>query len=124
MSSLHTYLGELLPAIANTKFFPASCLSRIALAKSLAIYSAPSSVVSNMSVCNFSSLVRSGEFDRILVRPQNEILQVLGSRFELTRAGRLLQAVVMFVYGILESEIAWDPLKILTVILRRGKPII
>ena len=30
--------------------------------------------------------------------------------------GRLLQAVVMFVYGILESEIAWDPLKILTVI--------
>ncbi len=65
---------------------------------------------------SFSSLVRSGEFDRILVRPQNEILQVLGSRFELTRAGRLLQAVVMFVYGILESEIAWDPLKILTVI--------
>ena len=47
---------------------------------------------------SFSSLVRSGEFDRILVRPQNEILQVLGSRFELTRAGRLLQAVVMFVY--------------------------
>ena len=65
---------------------------------------------------SFSSLVRSGEFDRILVRPQNEILQVLGSRFELTRAGRLLQAVVMFVYGISESEIAWDPLKILTVI--------
>ena len=27
---------------------------------------------------SFSSLVRSGEFDRILVRPQNEILQVLG----------------------------------------------
>ena len=37
----------------------------------------------------FSGLVRSGEFDRVLVRPQGEILQVLGSRFELTRLGRI-----------------------------------
>ena len=36
----------------------------------------------------FSGMVRSGEFDRVLVRPQNEILQVLGSKFELTRIGR------------------------------------
>lgn len=39
----------------------------------------------------FSGLVRSGEFDRVLVRPQGEILQVLGSRFELTRLGRMLR---------------------------------
>lgn len=64
----------------------------------------------------FSGMVRSGEFDRVLVRPQSEIIQVLGSKFELTRFGRMLQAIVMFVYGISQSDIAWDFSKILTVI--------
>lgn len=47
----------------------------------------------------FPNLVRKGEFDRILVRPRNEILQVLGSQFELSRLGRMLQAIIMFVYA-------------------------
>lgn len=64
----------------------------------------------------FSGVVRSGEFDRIMVRPQNEIIQVLGSKFELTRIGRMLQAVVMFVYGISKSDISWNFPKILTVV--------
>lgn len=64
----------------------------------------------------FSGMVRSGDFDRILVRPQNEIVQVLGSRFELTRIGRIIQAVVMFAYGILKSGIAWNFRKIFTVV--------
>ena len=64
----------------------------------------------------FPGTVRSGEFDRILVRPQNEMIQVLGSKFELTRIGRMLQAIVMFVYGILESEVAWSWEKVLTVV--------
>ena len=64
----------------------------------------------------FSGMVRSGEFDRVLVRPRNEIVQVLGSKFELTRFGRMLQAAVMFVYGIIQSDITWNLLKILTII--------
>ncbi len=64
---------------------------------------------------SFPSMVRSGSFDRVLVRPQSEILQVLGSKFELTRIGRMLQAIVMFIYGIAASHIAWTPLKILTI---------
>lgn len=62
----------------------------------------------------FSGMVRSGDFDRVLVRPQGEILQVLGSKFELTRIGRMIQAVVMFAYGILKSDITWDFYKICT----------
>jgi len=64
----------------------------------------------------FGSIVRSGSFDRILLRPQNEITQVLGSKFELTRIGRMLQAIVMFIYGITNSNIDWSFLKVLTVI--------
>lgn len=63
----------------------------------------------------FSGMVRHGTFDRILVRPQNEILQVLGSKFELTRIGRMLQAIIMFIYGISKSEINWTVSKIFTV---------
>ncbi|MDE6982391.1 MAG: ABC-2 family transporter protein [Lachnospiraceae bacterium] len=63
----------------------------------------------------FSEIIRHGEFDRILVRPRGEIIQVLGSNFELTRIGRMLQALVMFFYGILNSGIDWDLMKILTV---------
>lgn len=64
----------------------------------------------------FSSMVRQGEFDRVLVRPRNEILQVLGSKIELTRIGRMLQAVVMFVYGIANSDIDWNLSKVVTVV--------
>ena len=60
----------------------------------------------------FSGLVRSGEFDRVLVRPQGEILQVLGSRFELTRLGRMLQAVLMLVYALCTAEIRWTAGKV------------
>lgn len=64
----------------------------------------------------FSGTVKSGEFDRILVRPQNEIIQVLGSKFELTRIGRIFQAIVIFVYGIIQSDVSWDISKVLTVL--------
>lgn len=60
----------------------------------------------------FSGMVRSGDFDRVLVRPQNEIVQVLGSKFELTRIGRIIQAVVMFAYGVIKSDVDWNLPKI------------
>lgn len=65
---------------------------------------------------NFPSLVKSGEFDRVLVRPRGTIIQVLGSKFELTRCGRMVQSIVMFIYGINKSGIEWNGCKILTVI--------
>lgn len=64
----------------------------------------------------FPNMVKSGSFDRVLVRPRSPILQVLGSQFELTRFGRMLQAVVMFVYGIMRSGVVWTPAKVLTVL--------
>lgn len=64
----------------------------------------------------FSGMVRTGSFDLVLIRPRNEILQVLGSRFELTRIGRMLQAVVMFGYGVSHCDIRWSPEKIVTVV--------
>ena len=64
----------------------------------------------------FSSLVRKGEFDRVLVRPRSEILQVLGARFEFTRIGRLLQALIVFAYGVMNSAVEWTALRVATLI--------
>ncbi len=64
----------------------------------------------------FSGMVRKGEFDRVMVRPRGLVFQVLGSRFELARIGRMLQAVVMFVYGVTNSGIHWNGAKVATVV--------
>ncbi len=64
----------------------------------------------------FSGTVRYGHFDRILVRPRSEVLQVLGSKFELSRVGRTFQALIIFVYGITATDIVWNPAKVFTVV--------
>ncbi|NLG85095.1 MAG: hypothetical protein GX493_10930, partial [Firmicutes bacterium] len=65
----------------------------------------------------FSTLVASGEFDRLLVRPRSTVLQVLGSRFEFTRIGRLLQRGAVLVWARLNLSISWNIWKIATLIL-------
>jgi len=64
----------------------------------------------------FPSMISNGVFDRIMVRPRNEIFQVLGQKIEFTRVGRMLQAIVMFSYGIMKSEVDWSFAKVVTVI--------
>lgn len=65
----------------------------------------------------FSSLVINGEFDRLLVRPRNTILQVMGSRFEFARVGRLLQSIAILTWSLYELPIAFTTLKIVTLTL-------
>lgn len=65
---------------------------------------------------SFSGMVREGTFDRVLVRPVSPVLQVLGSKFELTRVGRMVQAAFMFIYGISVSDVHWTLSKIVTVV--------
>ena len=55
----------------------------------------------------FPRLIKSGDLDRILVRPRSEIFQVLTSNVDFTRLGRLSQAILMFAYAIPASGIIW-----------------
>jgi len=65
----------------------------------------------------FSRLVVSGEFDRILLRPRSTFVQVLGARFEFTRAGRLIQSVVALVWAAMNLSVKWTVPKIITLVL-------
>ncbi len=57
----------------------------------------------------FPSMLGNGEFDRVLVRPRNVVLQVLGSKIDFTRLGRFAQAVVMFCVLIPTCGVNWTP---------------
>lgn len=65
----------------------------------------------------FSSLVVSGEFDRVLVRPRSTGVQVLGSKFEFTRIGRLLQGVGVLIWAVLNLSVHWNIFKVITLAL-------
>ena len=49
------------------------------------------------------TLVRTGEFDRYLLRPRSAILQLLGCEVTLRRAGRFVQGTAVLVYGLLTA---------------------
>ncbi|MCM0647972.1 ABC-2 family transporter protein [Clostridium swellfunianum] len=66
---------------------------------------------------SFSSLIINGDFDRILVRPRTTILQVLGSKFEFTRIGRLAQSLIVLVFSIANLQISWNIHKMTTLLL-------
>lgn len=65
----------------------------------------------------FSTLVSCGEFDRILVRPRSTVVQVLGSKFEFTRVGRLAQSMGVLVWALLNLPVSWNVAKAATLIL-------
>jgi ABC-2 type transport system permease protein len=52
--------------------------------------------------------VRTGAFDRLLLRPRAASLQVLGHELRL-RVGRLAQAGIVFVIGAAAVRLAWTP---------------
>ena len=65
----------------------------------------------------FPKMIQDGRFDRILVRPRHEVFQVIRSEMNLSCIGRLIQAIVVFIYAIINVEIHWSMDKIVTVFL-------
>ncbi len=66
---------------------------------------------------HFGTIIRNSEFDRIMVRPRNEIFQVLAMHMDFTRIGRLFLALIIFAYTMPQSNVIWTPSKIITLII-------
>ncbi len=60
--------------------------------------------------------VRSGDFDRILLRPRSTVLQVLGLEFQLMRIGRFTQGLVVLGWGIRNLGISLTPMQVFLII--------
>ena len=57
---------------------------------------------------SFAGLVRTGDLDRILIRPRSVVFQVLTSKMEFSRVGRLLCAVMVFIYAAPRCGVRWS----------------
>lgn len=65
----------------------------------------------------FATLVMSGDFDRLLVRPRSTVLQVLGSRFEFARLGRMLQSLIVLIWALTKLPVPLTAPKLFTLAL-------
>ena len=56
-----------------------------------------------------TDFVRTGAFDRVLLRPRSATLQLIGYDIRLSRVGRMLQGLAVVVLATRLADIHWDP---------------
>jgi ABC-2 type transport system permease protein len=56
---------------------------------------------------HFGEILRRGDFDRMLVRPQSTVLQLAGHTVDLRKLGRLVQASAVLCYGLVRVDADW-----------------
>jgi ABC-2 type transport system permease protein len=61
----------------------------------------------------FQNMVKTGDFDRLLVRPRSTILQVAGQELQLMRLGRTIQAMAVLGYALVSLNLAASPARLL-----------
>ena len=65
----------------------------------------------------FDNLIIRGEFDRLLLRPKNILLQVLCTDFDLIKIPRMLQSIIILIISLVKLKINLSFYKIITLIL-------
>ena len=61
------------------------------------------------------SLLKAGDFDRMLLRPRSVVLQLLGFELQLMRIGRFTQGLI--VLGWASTFIAWTPATVVLLVV-------
>ncbi len=60
----------------------------------------------------FSTMVKSGDFDRLLLRPLSTALQVAGQELQMMRIGRIIQGLAILLWAMTALHIGWSMGKI------------
>ena len=66
---------------------------------------------------HFDDTIRKGEFDRLMIRPQNLLIQSTCMEFDLSKIGRMVQSLCVIVISLLNINIDWSLYKVITLIL-------
>ena len=67
---------------------------------------------------HFGNMVKSGDFDRLLLRPRSTALQLAGQELTLRRVGRLAQGLVILLWASAALDLGWTPAKVALIIKR------
>lgn len=65
----------------------------------------------------FDNLIIDGNFDRILLRPKNILLQTIGYQIDYTKMARIIQSIIIMIIALVKLEIEWSLLKVICLIL-------
>ena len=68
----------------------------------------------------FANLIKTGDFDRLLLRPRSTAFQVAAQELQLMRVGRLLQALVVLGWAMPRVHTEWIPARLLLLALSVG----
>ena len=61
---------------------------------------------------SFGLMVKSGDFDRLLLRPRSTVLQIMGQELVLRRVGRLAQGLAVLVWAATILHVDWTAAKV------------
>ena len=65
----------------------------------------------------FDALIIDGSFDRLLLRPRNILLQVVGYQIDYTKLARVIQSIIIIIISLIKLKIEWSILKVITLVL-------
>jgi len=65
----------------------------------------------------FDSKVRTGEFDRMLLRPRSLVLQIIGQEFQLMRIGRFSQGLIVLLWAMWYLNNSLSFIKVMLIII-------
>ena len=65
----------------------------------------------------FDNLIINGDFDRILLRPQNILIQSIASDIDFIKLSRVIQSIVVLFIALFKLHINFNILKIITLLL-------
>ena len=65
----------------------------------------------------FDALIVDGSFDRLLLRPKNILLQVVGYQIDYSKLARVIQSIIILTFSLFKLNIEWSILKVITLIL-------
>ena len=65
----------------------------------------------------FDDLIISGGFDKLLIRPQNILLQICGEQISFTKMARFIFSTLILIYAAIKIEINWNIFKLITLLL-------
>ena len=68
-------------------------------------------------VDKFDNLIIEGNFDRLLLRPKNLILQVLCTESDFVKVARMIQSIIVLVIALINLNINWNIFRVITLIL-------
>ena len=65
----------------------------------------------------FDDLIIAGNFDRLLLRPKNLIIQVLCTESDFVKSARLIQSLIVLIVALINLNINWNVFRVITLIL-------